>query len=68
MQRARESSNINTQQSLWNQCLDIISENCPIYPLFHREMGTGYLEDKLVNFKPIGVSGLSLLGVSALEE
>lgn len=42
MQRARESSSSSTQQTLWNQCFDIIAENCPLFPMFHRELGTAY--------------------------
>ncbi|MDO5427214.1 MAG: ABC transporter substrate-binding protein [Coriobacteriia bacterium] len=67
MQRARESSSASTQQTLWNQCFDIIAENCPLLPFLHRELGTAYLGDKLSNFKPIATPGLSFLGASASE-
>ena len=67
MQRARESSSASTQQTLWNQCFDIIAENCPLLPFLHRELGTAYLSDKLTNFKPIATPGLSFLGASASD-
>lgn len=65
MQKARETSGQNNQVSLWNQCLDMVYENCPILPLFHRELATVYWGDKLNNFKPNSKSGLNLIGVSA---
>lgn len=64
MQKARESTNATTQQQIWNECLDIITEQCPIIPLFHREKGTGYWADKLNNFKPTPTTGLFMPGVS----
>lgn len=67
MQRARECTSSSTQQSLWNQCFDIIAELAAIYPLFHRELGTAFLSDKLANFRPISTTGLDFLGVSSKE-
>ena len=67
MQRARESSSSSTQQTLWNQCFDIIAENCPLFPMFHRELGTAYWADVLSGFKPISTPGLDFLGVRASE-
>lgn len=55
------------QQENWNKAFDLISEQVPIYPLFHRQIPTGYYKDKLDNFKPIGVTGLYFLGVEAKE-
>lgn len=67
LQQARESSSSSTQQSLWNQCFDIIAANCPILPLFHREVGTGFLQDQLENFRPISTTGLVFLGASVKQ-
>lgn len=67
LQRARESASSSTQQSLWNQCYDIMAENCPIYPIFHRELGSAFLSDKLSNFRPISTPGIVFLGASAKD-
>ena len=67
LQSAREEADSTKQQSIWNECFDIIAENCPIYPLFHRETGTAYDSDKLDGFAGIGTTGLVFLGVTAYE-
>lgn len=46
------------QQQKWNEALDLISEEVPMYPLFHRTMITAYSADKLTDFKSIGTTGL----------
>lgn len=66
-QAARQADNSSTQQTIWNRCFDIIAEHCPMYPLFHRELGTGYWREGLTNFKPINTTGLVFLGASAKE-
>lgn len=67
LQSAREESDTSKQQSIWNDCFDLIAENCPIYPLFHRETGTAYDSSKLEGFNPIGTTGLVFLGTTAVE-
>ena len=52
------------QQDSWNQAYDLLSEEVPLYPLFHRNMITGYHADQLNNFVPIGTTGLNFIGVS----
>lgn len=66
LQQGREASAAD-QQEIWNQCFDIIAENCPIYPLFHRETGTAYIAEKLDGFEPISTTGLVFLGATPLE-
>ncbi|AKE38323.1 ABC-type dipeptide transport system, periplasmic component [Corynebacterium camporealensis] len=46
------------QQQKWNEALDLLSEEVPIYPLFHRTMITAYNADKVSDFKSIGTTGL----------
>lgn len=65
MQEAREEADEKAQQELWNQCFDIIAEYCPLYPLFHREVATGYWADKIAGFKPIATTGLVFIDASA---
>lgn len=67
MQEARESSDEKAQQEAWNQCFDIIAENCPLYPLYHQDMVTGYYESKLQGFEPISTTGLIFLGTTPVE-
>ncbi len=49
---------------VWNQCFDILAEQVPLYPLFHRELATGYQADKIAGFEPIATTGLVFLGAS----
>lgn len=51
----------DAQQEKWNQALDLISEEVPIYPLFHRSMLTAYNPDKIEGFKAIGTTGLTVV-------
>lgn len=64
MQQAREASG-NEQQELWNKCFDLLSEEVPLYPLFHRAVATGYQETQITGFEPIATTGLVFLGASA---
>ncbi|MBS5479176.1 MAG: ABC transporter substrate-binding protein, partial [Coriobacteriia bacterium] len=41
LQQARVATG-DDQQNLWNQCFDLLSEQVPLYPLFHRDLATGY--------------------------
>lgn len=63
MQQAVESDG-STQQTLWNQCFDLIAEQVPLYPLFHRQMLTGYYADRIADYKPIGTTGLNFIGAA----
>ena len=36
----------------------------PLYPLFHRQIATGYQESMISGFKPIATTGLVFLGAS----
>ena len=64
LQQAREATG-DDQQKIWNDCFDLISEQVPIYPLFHRELATGWQESMIDGFQPISTTGLVLLGCSA---
>ena len=61
IQQARESANPTAQQDLWNKCFDLLSEEVPLYPLFHRQLATGYRADLIEGFKPIATMGLVFL-------
>ncbi len=66
LQQGREAS-AGEQQEIWNKCFDIIAEQVPLYPLFHREVGTAYISDKLEDFAPISTTGLVFLGTTPLS-
>ncbi|MCI1665102.1 MAG: ABC transporter substrate-binding protein [Atopobiaceae bacterium] len=61
MQKAVESTGTE-QQDNWNQCFDLLAEQVPLYPLFHRIVATGYYADKISNFAGIGTTGVDLVG------
>ena len=63
LQQAREASG-EDQQNLWNQCFDLLAEQVPLYPLFHRDLATGYWTDSLDGFAPISTTGLVFIGTS----
>lgn len=64
LQQARATDNDVEQQAIWNQCLDLIAEEVPLYPLFHRQIATGYRADLIEGFKAIGTNGLVFLDAS----
>lgn len=64
LQLGRETTG-EDQQEAWNACLDLIAEEVPLYPLFHREIATGYWADQLEGFVPYGTTGLMFLDVDA---
>lgn len=51
------------QQALWNKAFDLLSEQVPLYPLFHRQLPTAWDAEQLEGFVPVPTTGLSFLGV-----
>lgn len=64
MQSAREATG-SAQQDIWNKCFDLLAEQVPLYPLFHRELATGYQANLITGFEPIATTGLVFLGAGA---
>lgn len=62
---ARASGSEQKQQ--WGQIFDLISTEVPLYPLFHRKSPTAWDPQSLVGFKPISLTGLSLVGVGTTK-
>lgn len=56
------------QQDYWNQAIDLMSEQVPLYPLFHRQLPTAWSSDQLVNFAPVPLTGLSFLDVGVAAQ
>lgn len=57
----------DAQQAKWNEAFDLLSEEVPLYPLFHRTIITGYNPEKVTNFKPVSTTGLYLIGASGTK-
>ncbi|MGW9630306.1 ABC transporter substrate-binding protein [Agromyces sp. NPDC055520] len=55
------------QQQLWNDAYDLISEQVPMYPLFHRKLPTAWSSQELVGFAPVPTTGLSFLDVGVAK-
>ncbi len=51
----------DAQQQAWNECFDILSEEVPLYPLFHRKVSTAVKNDVFSEYKALGTTGLSFL-------
>lgn len=51
------------QQEKWNKAFDLLSEEVPLYPLFHRQLPTAWHADQLEGFAPVPTTGMSFLGV-----
>ncbi|CAM2870002.1 ABC transporter substrate-binding protein [Cutibacterium acnes] len=55
------------QMKGWHECFDLLSENVPLYPLFHRKTPTAWDGKSLVGFKPISLTGLDFLDVASTK-
>ncbi|WP_447943340.1 ABC transporter substrate-binding protein [Microbacterium aurum] len=56
------------QQETWNETFDLLSEEVPLYPLFHRKLPTAWSADNLVGFAPVPTTGLSFLDVGVAAQ
>lgn len=63
MQGARELEG-DEQKAEWAKCFDLLSEEVPLYALFHCERATGYRPEQIEDFKPISTTGLIFLGTT----
>ncbi|AQX16197.1 ABC transporter substrate-binding protein [Tessaracoccus lapidicaptus] len=55
------------QKAAWHETFDVISENVPLYPIFHRKTPTAFDPETLQDFQPIAVTGLSFVGVGSTK-
>lgn len=63
------------QQSTWNECFDIIAENCVLYPIVHVKTVTASWNDPstspsgiaIKGFEGIGTTGMSFLNAVSLK-
>lgn len=55
------------QEATWSEIFNLLSDEVPLYPLFHRKTTTGYDADTLVDFQPIALTGLSFIDVGTTQ-
>lgn len=55
------------QQSTWNDAFDLLSEQVPLYPLFHRQLPTAWDGEALDGFAPVPTTGISFLDVGVVK-
>ena len=58
LDEARKATDAGARQEAYNKCFDIIAEEVPLYPLFHKKVLTGYWADKIEGFEPSPTTGL----------
>ncbi len=51
----------------WKTVFDIVADNVPLYPLFHRKLPTAWSPDTLSDFKPLPTTGLSFQNVGTTK-
>ncbi|WP_207346277.1 ABC transporter substrate-binding protein [Arthrobacter sp. E3] len=50
-------------KKLYSEIINIIAEEAPLYPIFHRKLPTAWDAKKLSGFKPLPTTGISFVGV-----
>ncbi|MGO1983481.1 MAG: ABC transporter substrate-binding protein, partial [Brachybacterium alimentarium] len=60
-----ETVDEDEQEQVWGQLFDLLSEEVPLYPLFHRDAPTAWDPTTLVDFQPISLTGLSFIDVAS---
>ena len=63
LNQGAQATSSSAQKALWKQAFDLLSEEVPLYPLFHANLATAWNAKKLVGFQPITTTGLDFLGV-----
>ena len=55
------------QKATWGKAFNLLSDEIPLYPLFHRKPTSGYDKTTLVDFKPIALTGLDSLDTGSTK-
>ena len=50
-------------KKLTGEIVDLVSEELPLYPVFHRQLPSAWDSKKLSGFKPLPTTGVSFVGV-----
>lgn len=64
LDQAQKEISAGKRLQLWNRAIDILSDEVPLYPIFHRKLPTGWDDNAVKGFKPLPTTGVSMLGVS----
>lgn len=67
LKEAMAETDEDKQKALWQQTFDVISDDVPLYPLFHRNAPSAWDPSTLVGFEPTSLTGLSFVGVGSTE-
>lgn len=62
-----ETSDTAEQEATWGELFDLLSDEVPLYPLFHRKAPTAWDPTTLVDFQPISLTGLSFVDVGTTK-
>lgn len=62
-----KATGTDAQKETWGKAFDLISEQVPLYPLFHRKAPSAWDAGSLVGFRPLAVTGLSFVGVASTK-
>lgn len=61
MGKALAAPSDSERQGYWDQCFDLLSEQVPLYPLFHRKVSTAVKKGVFSEYKAMGTTGLNLV-------
>lgn len=50
-------------KKLYSEIINIVAEEAPLYPIFHRKLPTAWDSKKLTGFQPLPTTGISFIGV-----
>ena len=50
-------------KKLYKEVIDIVAEQAPLYPIFHRKLPTAWNPKELDGFQPLPTTGISFIGV-----
>ena len=67
MDAALAATSDDERQEQWNKCYDLLSEELPLYPLFHRKTTTAVKKGVFSTYDPIGSTGLNFLKAKLAE-
>ena len=67
LEEGLQETDESKQQEIWNETFDVLSDEVPLYPLFHRKAPSAWDNNTPVDFKPIPVTGLYFLGAGTTE-
>nr|WP_219108821.1 ABC transporter substrate-binding protein [Austwickia sp. TVS 96-490-7B] len=67
LQEALTATDTAAQKKTWGELFDLLSDELPLYPLFHRKSPTAWDPTTLVDFAPIALTGLSFVNVGSTK-